>query len=329
VGGTVVAAVAEVGQRVARGAVLARLETTGIADQAISARSGVAAAQANYTVALRNAERADRLLAAGAIAARDAEQARAAATASRAQLEGARAQSAQASRQLGNATARAPFAGIVGIKRVSTGDVVNPGAELYTVVDPSSMQLEASVPAEQLAQVKVGAPVRFTVTGYGDRTFTGRITRVAPVADPTTRQVQILATLAQLGQHARRRAVRRGARGERDALGARRPGRRHRPARRAPVGSCACATARPRRSTSSSGCATTRARSSRSAPASPRATRSCGVRHAGSRSARRCASRRSPTRAPRSRRRRRARDAAAPSSASPAAPAPSTPQPPR
>jgi multidrug resistance efflux pump len=44
---------------------------------------------------------------------------------------------------------------------VSTGDVVSAGAALYTVVDPRSMQLEASVPADQLSQVRVGAPVRF------------------------------------------------------------------------------------------------------------------------------------------------------------------------
>jgi RND family efflux transporter MFP subunit len=70
---------------------------------------------------------------------------------------------------------------------------------MYTVVDPSSMQLRGSVPADQLGQVRVGAAVRFTVTGYPDRTFTGRITRVAPVADPATRQVQILASIPNAG----------------------------------------------------------------------------------------------------------------------------------
>jgi RND family efflux transporter MFP subunit len=85
------------------------------------------------------------------------------------------------------------------VKRVSTGDVVSPGTEMYSVVDPSSMQLEGNVPADQLGQVSIGAPVRFSVTGYPDRTFVGRITRVAPVADPSTRQVQILASIPNAG----------------------------------------------------------------------------------------------------------------------------------
>jgi RND family efflux transporter MFP subunit len=150
-------------------------------------------------VAQRNAERSERLLAAGAIAETQAEQARTGLTAARSQLQAARAQQAQASRQLGSATVTAPFAGIVGSRAVSTGDVVNVGTQLYTVVDPSSMQLEGSVSADQLSQVRVGAPVRFSVTGYPDRAFTGRITRVAPVADPTTRQVQIIASIPNVG----------------------------------------------------------------------------------------------------------------------------------
>jgi RND family efflux transporter MFP subunit len=199
VGGTVTAVYAEAGQNVRRGQTLARVETNGIAEQVVSARAGVAAARTNYELARRNAERSDRLLAAGAVASRDAEQARAQADAARSQLSAAQAQLALASQQLGNATATAPFAGIVGTRSVSVGDVVAPGAALYTVVDPSSMQLAGSVPADQLGQVRVGAPVRFTVTGYPGRDFTGRITRVAPVADPTTRQVQVIASVPNQG----------------------------------------------------------------------------------------------------------------------------------
>ena len=63
---------------------------------------------------------------------------------------------------------------------------------MFTVVDPSSMRLEGSVPAEALNQVRLGAPVTFTVNGYPGRTFTGRVTRVNPTADPATRQVRDL-----------------------------------------------------------------------------------------------------------------------------------------
>jgi multidrug efflux pump subunit AcrA (membrane-fusion protein) len=97
-GGTITAVYAEAGQAVRRGQPLARVETTGIAEQAVSARAGVAAARNSFELAARNADRAERLLAAGAIASRDAEQARSAATGARSQLSTAQAQLALAQR---------------------------------------------------------------------------------------------------------------------------------------------------------------------------------------------------------------------------------------
>jgi membrane fusion protein (multidrug efflux system) len=47
--------------------------------------------------------------------------------------------------------------------------------------------------------VHVGAPVDFTVNGYPNRQFTGRITSVNPIADPATRQVRIIVTLPNTG----------------------------------------------------------------------------------------------------------------------------------
>jgi membrane fusion protein (multidrug efflux system) len=197
--GTVTSTSAEAGQRVGSGAVLARIETTGLTDQTIAARANVASARVAYETAQRNAERSDRLLAAGAIAERDAEASKSQASAAQAQLSAAQAQQANAEKLLGNATVRAPFSGVVGLRSVSTGDVVSVGTALYTVVDPSSMQLEASVPADELSQVRIGAPVRFTVSGYPGRVFAGKITRVAPVADPATKQVRIIASVPNAG----------------------------------------------------------------------------------------------------------------------------------
>jgi hypothetical protein len=115
------------------------------------------------------------------------------------QLATARAQYANASRVLNKATVQAPFTGVVAQRQANAGDVVSPGTALFTVVDPASMQLEASVPAEALSQVRVGMPIEFSVNGYPNRTFTGRITRVSPVADPTTRQVKITAAIPNAG----------------------------------------------------------------------------------------------------------------------------------
>jgi RND family efflux transporter MFP subunit len=87
------------------------------------------------------------------------------------------------------------MSGVVSEKPVSAGDVVQPGSSLFTVVDPTSMRLEASLPADQLASVRIGVPVTFTVSGYPGRTLTGHVTRINPTADPATRQVRIIASI--------------------------------------------------------------------------------------------------------------------------------------
>jgi RND family efflux transporter MFP subunit len=74
---------------------------------------------------------------------------------------------------------------------VNAGDVVQPGSAIATVIDPESMRFEGSVPAEEVAALRVGAPVQFAVKGYPGRTFTGQVERVNPAADPQTRQVRV------------------------------------------------------------------------------------------------------------------------------------------
>ncbi len=195
VSGSVNQVYVEAGQRVTAGMALARIDATTASALELSARTSVTATEAQAAQAKRELDRSERLNAAGAIADRDLENARLAYSTAMAQWANVKSAYAQANKQLGNATVRAPFAGVIATKSVSTGDVVQPGAALFTVVDPKSMRLEAAVPAAQIGQIRTGMLVAFSVSGYGDRKFTGTVTRVSPVADPTTRQVSILASI--------------------------------------------------------------------------------------------------------------------------------------
>lgn len=190
---------AEPGQRVAAGTVLARLDDTAIRDQVLSARAAVATAQNANDIAKRELERAETLLKAGAIAERDAERARNGALAAQTQLANAQAMYSSAQKQQAKTRVVAPFAGIVSARQANEGDVVSPGGALFTIMDPSTMRLEASVPASALSAVRVGLPVEFSVSGYPTRRFTGRVTRVNPTADAATRQVRIIATIPNAG----------------------------------------------------------------------------------------------------------------------------------
>ena len=199
IGGTVLQTMVEQGRPVSKGQVLARIDDAAMREAELSARAAVTTAQNTADLAKRQVARSEALIKAGAIAERDLEIARNQYSGAQAQLANAKAMLANAQKQSAKATVTAPFSGIVSARQVSAGDVVQAGAALFTIVNPATMRLEASVPANELSAVRLGIPVDFTVNGYPNRHFTGRITNINPVADPATRQVRIIATMPNAG----------------------------------------------------------------------------------------------------------------------------------
>jgi RND family efflux transporter MFP subunit len=197
--GSVVQVLHDPGARVTRGTSLAKIDDRAINDAYLSARSGHTAATTAADNAARELDRATKLHAAGAISDRDLENARRADLAARSMLDDARARLSGAQKQLDATNVLAPYDGIVADRMVNPGDVVAPGSPLFTLVDPSTMRLEAAVPADQLGAVRLNAPVRFSVTGYPGRTFEGRISSINPSADPQTRQVRLFVRIPNAG----------------------------------------------------------------------------------------------------------------------------------
>lgn len=197
--GAVVAIGPELGQRVKKGELLAKIEAKALGDVASSARSGVESAQAQYDLALREVQRTEALVKGGALAQRELDRAKSQLTAAQAAVTQARAQLASSQSQLGDATVRAPIAGVVARRAISVGDVVSPGSELYEVIDPSTMRLDASVASDDLSVIATGKDVDFEVRGYPGQKFAGTIARVAPAADPVTRQIQVLVDIPNPG----------------------------------------------------------------------------------------------------------------------------------
>jgi membrane fusion protein (multidrug efflux system) len=217
-GGSVTQVSVEEGQSVRVGTLLGRIEAQTQEDARLSAASAVRSAENQLAVAQRELERSEKLVAAGAVAARELDLARNNVTAADAQLADTKARLVAATKQLSNAIIRSPINGVVARRTVNRGDVVTSGTELFLVIDPSSMRLEASVPSENLSELKLGATVDFTVRGY-DQRFKGRVERIAPQADPTTRQVPIYVAIPNqggrlvAGLYAEGRVVRQSAEG--------------------------------------------------------------------------------------------------------------------
>ena len=199
VGGSVTALNVEEGRAVRQGAAVGRIEARDLQAGVASAETGVASATTALKIATSELSRVEALVKGGAMAPRDLDMANNAVAGARAQLAAAQARLTSAQQQISDTVLRAPITGIVASKMANTGDVVTPGTPLFTVIDPSSMRLEASVTSDQLAQLRVTAPVQFTVRGYPGQTFTGRIERISPSADPVTRQVGIFVTIPNPG----------------------------------------------------------------------------------------------------------------------------------
>lgn len=192
VGGQVLGVDVELGQSVSEGELLARLERGQANAQASAAGAAVQAVAHQLELSRRDHARIAQLVSTGALPRRELENAESAIVAAQARLTEARAHVSTARDQVGDSAVRAPFAGVVAERAVNEGDVVGPGSELFTILDPSAMLLAASVPAEDVDALAPGTPVHFAVRGYPGEVFTGTLRRIAPSADRYTRQIRLL-----------------------------------------------------------------------------------------------------------------------------------------
>jgi RND family efflux transporter MFP subunit len=195
ISGSVLRMFVDQGKPVHEGEIIATIDNSALTDAVTSAKNAVTNAESAVQLAQRELERQETLLKSGAISEQSVDQARQNAVSAQAALAQAKAMLATAEKQLGYATVRAPFSGVVSEKSASIGDVVQQGTALYTIVDPSTLELQGTVPANSLNVVHIGLTVAFDVTGYPDRNFVGTITRINPTADPMTRQVRIYADI--------------------------------------------------------------------------------------------------------------------------------------
>jgi multidrug efflux system membrane fusion protein len=88
---------------------------------------------------------------------------------------------------------RPPISGVINTRTVDTGKFVRTGDLLATIVDVSRLRLRFKVSEGESLRAKEGGAVRFRVAPIGPRDFAARIYHVGRVADPATRQVEVLA----------------------------------------------------------------------------------------------------------------------------------------
>jgi RND family efflux transporter MFP subunit len=196
----VLAVLKENGDPVKRGDLLVRLDQTSIRDSLMSAQSSMNAAEQAYEQAERQYQRMLKLRETGVVSAQQVEDAEIRRNTAQSDREAARTRMVTARQQLERTEVRAPFDGIVSDRQVSAGDTLQIGKELLKVIDPGSLRFEGFVSADNIGEVRAGQSVWFRIHGFGEREFTGKVTRVNPSANATTRQVEVLVSFDDAGQ---------------------------------------------------------------------------------------------------------------------------------
>ena len=104
--------------------------------------------------------------------------------------DAALAQLAQARKALADTVVTAPMDGIVAERFAQVGEKVSPDTRIVSIVDLSRMEIEAPVPASEIASVRLGQPVSLRVEGI-DAVQTGEVVRIAPSTAAGTRSVPV------------------------------------------------------------------------------------------------------------------------------------------
>jgi len=177
---------ADLGDSVASGAPLARLDDRVLEEQLAAARRVAEAAEVEAAWAGREAKRAQEV---GQTVVSDAErdqkdyQARTA----RLRAEQARIEVRRLEALLAQGTLSAPFACVISRRAVSPGSFVAAGAVAFEVVDLVHREIHLEIPTVSAVGLEVGAEVTVESDAWPDQVFEARLDALVPAADPASR----------------------------------------------------------------------------------------------------------------------------------------------
>lgn len=174
-----------VGDRVKRGQLLARLSAETVQADLAQIRASLAETEALLAEASANAERARKLESGGAISAQQIAQYLTAEQTARARVAAQRARLRSEEVRLGNTRVVAPDDGIISTRPATIGAVVQPGAELFRLIRDGRLEWRAEVNGADLPSVHPGQAVR--LDGPDGGSIAGKVRIVAPTIDPRSR----------------------------------------------------------------------------------------------------------------------------------------------
>lgn len=169
------------GQQVRRGQVLVELDGR-------EAQAELAIAEAAVSESRSQFNRSRELYTTQALSEAQLEQIEATLKANEARVAFARS-------RLSDTVITAPFAGRVGLRRVSVGSLVNPGTLITTLDDMSMIKLDFTIPETLLSSVEAGREIVARSVAWPGEDFAGKVASVDSRVDTTTRSVTVRALM--------------------------------------------------------------------------------------------------------------------------------------
>ncbi len=178
--GKVLQVLVERGQAVKSGQVLATLDARAANLSATAAQAQSRLAQSQLEQSQRECERVKHLLDTGAISRADYDRQTSQCTAQQWSATAAEAEQQSASKLVGDARIRAPFDGVIGERLINVGQYVERSTRIASIYTPDPLRIQLTIPESNLASIREGVPVTFTVAAFGDERFTGTVKYISP-----------------------------------------------------------------------------------------------------------------------------------------------------
>lgn len=209
IGGKISQRLVDVGDRVSKGTVLAKLDTDDVSLKLDAARAQMASAQADHKLANSELERYRELMERNVISRSQFDSFESRYDASVAQLRQARANLNVARNQADYASLKAPRDGVIAQRLAEAGQVVAAGQAVFVLAVDGDREVRIDLPEQDVGHFKIGMPVGIELWSRPGQVFEGKIRELSPAADPRSRTFEARVAFenttvgADLGQSAR------------------------------------------------------------------------------------------------------------------------------
>jgi membrane fusion protein (multidrug efflux system) len=189
--GKVLQVLVERGEAVRAGQVIATLDARMASLGASAAQAQARLAQSQLDQARRECERVKHLLETAAISQADYDRQTAQCTAQQWSAAAAEAQQQSATKLVGDTRIRAPFDGVIGERLVNVGQYVEPSTRVASVYQTDPLRLTLTVPEADLASIKTGMSVSFSVAAFDPELFPATVKFISPNVRESSRDLVV------------------------------------------------------------------------------------------------------------------------------------------